>query len=273
MPLSTQLIIACVLLSLVLPLMSCEEPTDWSLEGGPKGRLVVEAIITNEHIIQEVSLSRNVQTSDQRPLPVNDAVVELHSLDEKISFFPSQEDLGLYQSERIFAARKDVMYTLQITWDDHIYSAQSQLSFVAPLESLVLGRSRGPDSLILAEVAPLYHPLQQAMHEVTIDWQHIDASPPYQARLYYYTFSTVDGSELARADVEKIYFAAGSKIVHKKFGLSDEFAAYLRSLSLETSWQGSLFDEASSSLPTNISNGALGFFSVCAVLSDTQVAQ
>ena len=47
----------------------------------------------------------------------------------------------------------------------------------------------------------------------------------------------------------------------------------VRALLMEAEWQGGVLDEASGSLPTNISSGGLGFFAVCAVLSDTLVAQ
>ena len=42
---------------------------------------------------------------------------------------------------------------------------------------------------------------------------------------------------------------------------------------METEWQGGVYDENSASLPTNISNGGLGFFGVSAVLSDTLLAE
>ena len=51
------------------------------------------------------------------------------------------------------------------------------------------------------------------------------------------------------------------------------FAAYLRALLMETEWQGGAFDEASANLPTNITNGGLGYFAVCGVLADTLVAE
>ena len=50
-------------------------------------------------------------------------------------------------------------------------------------------------------------------------------------------------------------------------------ANYFRSMLMEIEWQGGIFDETPSSLPTNISNGGLGFFGVSAVLSDTLIAQ
>ncbi|NND05114.1 MAG: DUF4249 family protein [Saprospiraceae bacterium] len=250
---------------------SCEEPVDWPLSAGPEGRLVVEAILTNQHTFQKFRLTQNRRAANGEELGVADAQVAISSPQISLVFDADQQDPGSYVSKRPFAAQKDVLYTLEIIWRDEAYEASSQLSFVAPLEQIIIDREN-EDSLFIGEVAPLYHPLQQAMHEVQVDWTHISMTAPNRAGLFFYTFSTIDGSELLRPMVEDIYFPKGTKVMRTKYGLNDDFAAYLRSFALETIWQGGFFDEASSSLPTNISNGGLGFFSVCATLQDSLVA-
>ena len=179
----------------------------------------------------------------------------------------------MYYSHTPFRAFKDVNYQLDIHWKGKRYSATNQLSFVSPLEAISFAYNGNPDSLRLLEVAPTYHPLEQAMHEVIVYWEHIKPTQSSWAKLYFYTFKTLDGSELFKPEEETIYFPRGSIIIRKKFGLNDGFASYLRALVLETRWQGGVYDEASSSLPTNISGGGLGYFSVCSVLSDTLIAQ
>ena len=252
-------------------LISCEEPVEWPLTPGPEGRLVVEAILTNQHTYQKFRLTQNRSAANGEELAVIDAQVTVSGRGMSIDFDVNEQDPGSYVSRTAFAAQKDVLYTLEILWNDQVYSASNQLSFVAPLEQIIIDY-KNEDSLFISEVAPLYHPLQQAMHQVQVDWTHISMIAPNKAGLFFYTFNTIDGSELLSPTVEEIYFPKGSKIIRTKYGLNDDFAAYLRSLSLETIWQGGFFDEASGSLPTNISNGGLGFFSVCATLQDSLVA-
>ena len=83
----------------------------------------------------------------------------------------------------------------------------------------------------------------------------------------------LDISEIFRPPKATVVFPRGSVVFRQKYSLHPSFATYLRALLMETEWQGGVFDEASSSLPTNISNGGLGFFAVCAVLSEVVVAE
>jgi hypothetical protein len=250
--------------------LGCEEVYDWPTKPEANKQLVVEAILTNEFSFQHIRLSESFALINEKPSPVIDASVEVITLGNKWLFIPSAEDPGLFMSETRFAVRRNVPYFLKIRWQGRVYEARDQLSFVFPLKSPTYIQSGSSDSLMLLEVAPLYHPLDQAMYEVWIDWSHVKSTMPNQAKLFFYSFRTIDGSELFRDDLEEIYFPIGSRIITRKFGLNSDYAEYLRALALETHWQGGFFDEASSSLPSNISNG-LGFFSLCAVLSDTLI--
>ena len=131
----------------------------------------------------------------------------------------------------------------------------------------------GTDSLSIDQVAPFYFPYEQAMYEVNVVWTHLVNTENAFAKMFYYTFSTLDISQLFRPGKETIAFPKGSFVVQRKYSLNPEFAAYLRSMLMETEWQGGIFDEASDSLPTNVSNGGLGFFAVCAVAQKTFVAE
>ena len=252
--------------------ISCEEVVPWDLGPAENDQIVVEAILTNENVIQQVRLSKSFDHLRGTAEPVTDAIVTVNSIDGEVHFNDTPLLPGIYRSSKPFAARKDVLYQLEIIWNNEEYTASESLSFVSPLERVRFS-GFGPDSLTLPEIGSLYHPLQQAMYEVHVFWHHINPSDASWARMYFYTFSTIDGNELIRPEKEKVYFPVGSIVLVKKFGLSEGFASYLRSLVMETEWQGSAFDEASSSLPTNISNDGLGFFSVCSVLSDTLLAR
>ncbi len=107
------------------------------------------------------------------------------------------------------------------------------------------------------------------MYEVFIDKVVGKDGRMVKAKTIYYTFSSVDVSALVRPQQDTLFFPVGSQVVVKKYGLNDAFAEYLRALAIETDWKGGVLYGPSESLPTNLSNGALGFFSTCAVITDT----
>ena len=83
---------------------------------------------------------------------------------------------------------------------------------------------------------------------------------------------TIDVSQVFAPENEKIYFPKGSIIWIRKYALSNEYAEYLRAVLLETKWRGGFLDSQPANVPSNFSNGALGFFSVCAVTNSLQYA-
>lgn len=251
---------------LLIFLASCEEIADWHLQPDHDTKIVVEAIITNESKRHAIRLTQSKSLVNAKPEEISDAQVYLETSDRLLEFLPDNAEPGMYTSVSTFKAQKDVVYTLKISWRDEQYEASEVLSIVRESGSLNYTRVDQTIFYRLHDVAPLYHPIEQAMYDVHIDWRHLRPDSVSQIQTYFYTFNTVDGSELFRPDQEAIIFPSSSIITITKFGLGDDYANYLRALMLETQWQGGVFDENSSSLPTNISNGGLGYFAVCSVL-------
>lgn len=256
----------------LLALFSCEEATDWEFRPGENGALAVEAVITDEFKIQEVLLSLSRDGLNGEVEPASGAEVRLWNGRDTIGLREDAGGPGRYFSEQPFAAQLHIPYTLEIRWDGTTYLAGSKMVEVFPFSRPPFVAA-GTDSLAMGEVAPLYSPDEQAMYEVDIYWPGLVNSGLPQAKIFFYTFNTIDINELFRPPKETVAFPRGSTVIVKKHSLDPEFAAYLRALLMETEWQGGILDEASASLPTNISNGGLGFFAVCAVLSDTLVAE
>ncbi len=253
-------------------LTACEEQTDWNFQSLENGALVVEAIITDEFKRQEVLLSLSTSGLNDEAPPVSSA--EVRVVGEGKTFFFREDFMrpGRYVSEKIFPAQSGVVYTLEIDWNGTTYLAEAEMADILPFERMTF-QPAGTDSLSIKEVAPLYLPHEQAMYEVDLFWAHLANEESARAKLFFYTFNTIDINELFRPSQETVVFPKGSIVREKKYSLHPEFAAYLRALLMETEWQGGVFDEASGSLPTNISKGGLGFFAVCAVLNKTFIAE
>lgn len=260
-------------LCLVLILFACEETTEWTLTGGENGKLVVEAILTDEFKQQSISLSLSDNDLNGEPIGLNEALVNVEVNGSTIAFTTDSQVLGRYTSEVPFAVLDDLSYRLNVEWNDQLYTATSELSTVAPMPNISFLPYADTDSLRFAEFAPLYNANQQAMYEMRVDWSQLSNDVDAAAKLLFFTFSTIDVSALIRPVQDTVRFPRGSTVIARKYGLNDDFATYMRALAIETYWRGGIYYGAAASLPTNISNDGLGFFSTCAVLNDTLIAE
>ncbi len=252
--------------------LSCEEVVDWELVPEQSDRLVIEAVLTNQFITQQVILSESFPDLQSDPNPIVDAEVILWRGEEQFLFPHVANEPGLYQSAEPFSIEKDQVYRIEVRWKDISYEASTELSFVTPIAMPQFQRRGNSDSLSLSEVGAIYHPLEQSMYRFDISWQEQPGWSAGRSRQFFYTFSTLDANQIFVPPREEIFFPSGSTVHITKFGLSDDFAAYLRGIALETQWQGGLFDAQSSNTQGNFNPEAWGYFALCAVLSDTVIA-
>lgn len=257
----------------LLLLASCEQPTDWELTSGVNNHPVVEAILTDELKTQKIRLTRSFNELNETPSTITDAIVAVTANQRTFTFLHDDSNPGVYKSELPFRVFRNLNYDLKIEIDEEIYIAESQLSTVAPMPEIRFRKYRDSDSLVFANFVSPFNPNQDAMYQMDVDWSHLSSDSLTQARVFFYTFSSIDISELVPPVAEEVPFPKGSIVKAKKYGLNEDFARYLRALAIETRWNGALFYSSGSDLPTNISNGGLGFFSTCAVVEETVIAK
>ena len=129
-----QLIKAFILLVLVPLGIACTEVVDLELDRSDP-RLVVEARVISDSVRQEVRLSRSGEYfSNQPPPPVSGAVVELEFNDSRMTFTENPDTSGLYQSDSSFSGEPGTNYRLFIYEVDingdgspEIYEAESTM--------------------------------------------------------------------------------------------------------------------------------------------------
>ena len=56
-------------------------------------------------------------------------------------------------------------------------------------------------------------------------------------------------------------------MIQRKYSLSPQHEEFIRSLLVETQWHGGNFDIEEGNVHTNLSEGALGFFGACSVIT------
>ncbi len=255
-------------------LTSCgEEAVDWKLEDRAPDTIVVEAIVTSDRHHFRVKLSQPFYKSDESPMAVTGATVSIRRGQETYLLEETTGSPGLYVNPVYTDNPIGATYYLEVIAEGKTYRAKAVMPPVNVFDHIGFNRVPDTDSMMIGQVPKQFNEFEQAMYEITIDWSHLSSTAPTRAKLYYYTFNTVDVSQIFAPEKEKVRFPVGSYVIVRKHSLSPEYAEYLRALVAETQWQGGIFEETRDNLPTNISNGGLGFFSACAVLTDTLVAE
>lgn len=257
-------------------LTSCEEHIDWELETNQMNTVVVDAVISNEYKYQRVFLSEPYENQNEIPVGLSGAKVKIGINNTFMEFIESPDHAGIYVSPQPISASVNVNYQLLIEVNGKEYQAQTYMIPVLPSQEPQWIYDSEKDLYSIQWPGDLYNPNQQAMYEAIISWSHlVDPSITdtlTYAKLMFYTFSTIDVNyNIFPQDKEQVYFPENSIAIVRKYSLTDEYAAYLRALLAETEWQGSLFEDARGNLPSNLSNGGLGYFSACSVISDTLI--
>jgi hypothetical protein len=170
------------------------------------------------------------------------------------------------------AARFSNNYSLLIYYRERFYSAQAYMVPGKIFAELTYKKNEDNDLYYIDYVASAFEAEDPAMWEILIDWSLV---PGYESidpdeckkKLLFYTLPTLDVSQVFAPLVEQVYFPAGTIITERRYSLTTEHAAYIRTLLLETSWQGGVFPSDPANVITNLSDGAVGFFGICAVNS------
>jgi len=261
--------IACII-GLLLGLQSCVKQAAWPVGDTTPVKIVVDAILTDEVKSQQVSLTFAVSQLNQTPQPVIGASVIVSNEDSTWNLAELPASPGLYLTPSYFSAKQGKNYTLLISLNNKIYSAKAKMipgSFFPPLR---YSKNETNNLYYVDWVANAFSTQAAAMWELRLDWsgvpgyEHLDSLATH-ARMLFYTLPTLDVSEVFAPQMESIWFPAGTLISERRYSLTPEHAEFIRELMLETNWTGGLFNVAAANVTTNLSNGALGFFGVCAV--------
>ncbi|MFC2098142.1 DUF4249 family protein [Bacteroidota bacterium] len=261
-----------LLLAILSLLLSCnEEPIDWELDTHRPDLLVVEAVLTNERKAHEVKISRPVADPSDVPEPVEGAAIAI--FDGTNATLLSESSPGIYHTVPSFRAVYNKLYYLVIYNDGREYSAASFLVPVRRLDPLQYKRVQGQQNwyeLVLHETQ------DASMVEIWLDWSHLPAfrgqpAEATQARIVYYTVKSIDVNQWFKPGKERVFFPAGTRVVRRKYSMNQYQEDFVRTMMAETEWRGGLFDVQPGNVRTNLTQGAVGYFSVSTVVADSSV--
>lgn len=268
----THLLKTILLLAILLHL-SCEQrEIIWPLNNKPSDLIVVEAVLTNEKIRHQIKLSNPYLSQNLESKPVSSASVYIITNELIPNQYWATETpagSGLYLTDSLRAV-SGIIYTLVINYNGIEYRASDTQAFIEPIPTL--DYKAVTDSTYTLKFnssgnSPCYT-------KYNLDWSTSGECTNLTscvALQIYYDLKNIDINELAKPAQEQVNFPLGTVITRKKYSVSEEYKAYLRGMLSETAWRGGLFDVYQANPPTNLSDGAIGFFAVSSVLTDITI--
>lgn len=243
-----------LLLAISAGMVSCEKVIDLDLNKAD-AKLVIEANITNSTEVQFVKISRSVPFDQSNKFPpVSGAVV--HFADERGRVFHLEEkEPGLYVANR-FTGRPGITYYLRVLVDDKEYTASSKM----------------PDQVYIDSLGITMNTLFDEEQKIV---QAIYSDPP-EVKNYYRFLLKINGFPTKSYFVFDDNFTDGRSVVRDLFDFDlepqsgDEATIEMQCIDpvIFRYWLGLSQNESrggASTIPanpvSNISNGALGYFS------------
>ena len=249
----------------MLMLAGCYKKTDWSLKSYDTGLIVVDGIITDTLGAQKITITRPTGQLNETPPPVTGANVVITCEDSAYVLTEQPANSGIYLTKNTFSAGTGKHYTLLIVLNNRLYTATTYMVPGIHFNALKYAKDEGDPLYHIDSIAEAFNTSDTAMWEVLLDWSHV---PGYEnmdrskttARLLYYTLPTLDVSQIFAPPMESVTFPGGTIVLERRYSLTPEYAAFLRTLIMETNWMGGLFSSVPANVLTNLSPGAVGFF-------------
>jgi len=250
-------------------LLGCEEEIDWKLKLGEADLIVVEAVLTNENKNQLIKLSKPHLEQNLTPARISGAIVTIKTSDGSFPALENPVGSGFYYTDSLVAVI-DRIYTLIIEYNGVSYFASASQPSVEALEPI--SYSAVTDDQFTIDFEKLGTDANYIKY--FLSWEQSGnciAGNLCQARQTFYDLKNVDVHEQFKPDQEIVEFPEGTIIIRKKYSVSNDYREYLRGMLSETSWRGGVFDVFPANAASNLSLGAIGFFAVSTVVSDTTV--
>lgn len=266
-----KLIIA--MLVLLLAGVACTKRIDLNLDDENFKRLVVEGWITDQEKAHRVRLSWTSNYFHNEPAPVASGAVV--SISDGINSWPLTEQplgSGYYYTAGNAAGTVGNDYTLDIQLDGGSWSATDHMRPVATIDSIALSFI---DTGLDPGETPYYELLLWTVETPGIGdhyrWRTLVNGVSSSDTLSQANFTDdllYDGAVINGFTVEwfdEDDLSSGDTIILEQHGITGAAYDVIIAVLTETDWRGGLFDAPPANVPSNISNGALGYFGAASV--------
>ncbi|MCK4855684.1 MAG: DUF4249 family protein, partial [Bacteroidales bacterium] len=216
-------------------------------------------------------ISRPMADINGTPLPVSGAFVAIFNKDTAVSLREVQP--GRYLTDPTVRADSGKLYRLYILYQGREYDADSYMVPVGPLDTLSYHQVPGREFWYELNFKETNRP---SMVEYRLNWGHLPGfrnlpAEQTRSRIVYYTVKSIDVNKIFKPAKERVPFPVGTRVYRRKYSMNPSQEDFIRTLMAETEWRGGLFDVQPGNVRTNLSEGAVGYFSVSAVVADTNL--
>ncbi len=279
-------LIQYIIISTLFLLVSCSEYMDVKLNTGDT-YLVVDGELSNqnqEHFIH-LSLSapyfQNVANE-----PVSNATISLSDGVSEIILEESEEEIGTYIIPKNYATHVGSTYTIVISDVDvngdnvsESYQASNVMKAVPPIKYIDLQWYEGRGSKLWKVLLYTKDPEESVdFYTFALYLNDEDLSPKISDLEYaddtYFNGNEINGvwaqSVIEEEDEEKKReLQLGDWVKLEMQSINEDYYDFIDAINEETGIKVPLFSGPSANVPTNISNGAVGFFRVYSVVQDS----
>lgn len=261
---------------LVLMMTACVEPVDVNdVVDTAEGRVVVEGKITNEAKSHTVRLTRSTAALSNTP-PPNIVGATVTITDGENEFVLTETDPGYYVTDPDVKGESGKLYTLKVVIDGQEYIGSDRMP--APVSFTDGDKLLIFDKYLFGnprEGFTIEHPLVTygALVAAKTELQVLSKRPRAYNRSSFYDFPGIDSEGLVPTIADQLKFMMGDTLQQSKLTLSEANYKFLRAVLLETKFYGGVLSSVPANVPSNMSNGALGFFSASSVVTRKSLIQ
>ena len=250
--------------------VSCTERIDIELDT-TYSRLVIEGLITTDTMAHQVRLSWSTDYyNPATPEGVSNAVVSIDDGFEVIILHESATDAGLYLTEPDYFGVVGRTYTLNIDLDEPInditnYTAITELRYVAPIDSIALGyreQFKAYEVKIYAQDPPTedFYSFNIIKNSIMIT-DTIKKEAVTDDRFFNGNYTNGAPVYFLRDDEPSDKVFPGDTITLQMSGITKKYYEFIVDIQLETfEFSNPLFSGPPANISTNLSGGAMGFF-------------
>jgi len=265
--------IASFLIAIVITmfLSNCTEIIDFDLNEGENNRLVVDGSITNETKAHQVILSRTASYYYNQQTP-RETGAQVSITDGVNTYTLNETEAGVYETQPDVTGEEGKTYTLNIKLTDgEVYTASSTMRKSLAVDSLGYEYQYdmwSDEYFYLVYIFAQENPGKGDCYMWDLYKDGIHETDTVKERMFV-DDQMYDGKYISYADI--FWFSSDqitndtTHIMIKTQVINKDYYDFLNALMLETYWRGSPFDGPPANIPSNVSNGALGFFNAITV--------
>jgi len=262
-------------------LVACTEEIDFDLNDDGFDRLVVEGFFTDQAKAHQIKLSRTTSYFDEEEVPVvSGAQVRISNTLGEWTLTEDPPGSGLYYTPSDAAGTVGYDHTLSIEIDGESYKATDHMNPTAVVDSAAVEwvPVEGEEDFNGYWAVNMWT-TERAGTEDFYRWRTLINGVTDGDTIAFSSYTNdigFDGAVLEGFTVEGFSEDAmqiGDTISVEQHGISEAYYLMLQGTFEQTEVQGGLFDPPPANIPTNVSNGGLGFFSASAVSEFTLVIE